>query len=148
MELKAAEIRLFFFGKAQKFSAADCSLQIEKRSQKTSGAFVQNLASELLEQMTKNKSDSQGKLIIHKSYKLIRTDMSTNAKIKVIKKGAKITSAESANNNSAEKRTTQQSARDMVATVTNWVSEFQQRRRDETKQAIEKLFNQPTADAN
>jgi hypothetical protein len=28
----------------------------------------------------------------------------------------------------------------MVSTVTNWVNDFQQRRREETKQAIEKFF--------
>jgi hypothetical protein len=33
-----------------------------------------------------------------------------------------------------------QAARDMVATVTNWVSEFQQKSRAETKQALKKLF--------
>ena len=31
-------------------------------------------------------------------------------------------------------------ARDMVATVTNWVSEFQQKRRDQTKEAFNQLF--------
>ena len=70
--------------------------------------------------------------------------MSTNAKIKVIKKGAKPTSAEISSDTTVQKKTTQQSAREMVATVTNWVSEFQQRRREETKQAIEKLFVPPT----
>jgi hypothetical protein len=30
----------------------------------------------------------------------------------------------------------------MVATVTNWVNEFQQKRRVETKQAIRTLFNE------
>lgn len=63
--------------------------------------------------------------------------MSSNAKIKVIKKGTRTATA---GNIKAEKTTTQQAAREMVSTVTNWVSEFQQRRRDETKQAIEKLF--------
>jgi len=33
-----------------------------------------------------------------------------------------------------------QTAREMVSTVTNWVSDFQQRKRDETKTAIEKFF--------
>lgn len=63
--------------------------------------------------------------------------MNTNAKIKVIKKG---TPPVAASDLEAEKKTTQQAAREMVSTVTNWVSEFQQRRRDETKQAIENLF--------
>lgn len=38
--------------------------------------------------------------------------------------------------------TAQQAARDMVNTVTNWVSEFQQKRRVET-QALAKLINDP-----
>jgi len=38
--------------------------------------------------------------------------------------------------------TAQQAARDMVNTVTNWVSEFQQKRRSET-QALAKLINDP-----
>lgn len=33
-------------------------------------------------------------------------------------------------------------ARDMVATVTTWVNEFQQKRRVETKQAFEQLFGE------
>lgn len=73
--------------------------------------------------------------------------MSSNAKIKVIKKGAKVASAEIAKDKTADKITPQQSAREMVTTVTNWVTEFQQRRRDETKQAIEKLLN-PTTPTN
>ena len=35
------------------------------------------------------------------------------------------------------------SARDMVSNVTNWVNDLQTRKRDETKTAIEKFFNQP-----
>jgi len=38
--------------------------------------------------------------------------------------------------------TAQQAAREMVNTVTNWVSEFQQKRRTET-QALAKLINDP-----
>jgi hypothetical protein len=33
-----------------------------------------------------------------------------------------------------------QTAREMVSTVTNWVSDFQQRKRDETANAIEKFL--------
>jgi len=66
--------------------------------------------------------------------------MTAKAKIKVIKK-SEIKVAETPIN--VEKKTNQ-AAREMVSTVTNWVSEFQQRRRVETKQAIEKFFpNQP-----
>ncbi len=63
--------------------------------------------------------------------------MSDKPKIKVIKKGAvkniKVPMPD-------EKKTTQIAAREMVSTVTNWVSDFQQKRREETKQALELLF--------
>ena len=61
--------------------------------------------------------------------------MEKKGKIKVIKKGTNV-SAEPA----IKKKTTQASAREMVSNVTNWVTDFQQRRRKETKQAIENLF--------
>lgn len=41
----------------------------------------------------------------------------------------------------ATKKTTQEAARDMVATVTGWVNEFQQKRRAETAQAIKTIFS-------
>lgn len=62
--------------------------------------------------------------------------MSANAKIKVIKK-SEIQNVEAPV--SVEKKPTQ-AAREMVSTVTNWVNDFQQRRREETQQAIEKFF--------
>ena len=67
--------------------------------------------------------------------------MSAKAKIKVIKKSeVKAVEAPVVE----EKVTKQQAAREMVSTVSNWVNEFQQRRRFETKQAIEKfLINKP-----
>jgi len=40
----------------------------------------------------------------------------------------------------AKPATPRETARDMVATVSNWVSEFQQRRRAETSQAIKTLL--------
>lgn len=63
--------------------------------------------------------------------------MSAKPKIKVIKKGA-VKNVEMPV--SLEKKTTQIAAREMVSTVTNWVSDFQQKRREETKQALELLF--------
>lgn len=39
-----------------------------------------------------------------------------------------------------EPKTTRQAARDAVSTVKNWVSDFQLRKRDETKAAIEKFL--------
>jgi len=68
--------------------------------------------------------------------------MTAKAKIKVIKKG-EIRTAEAP---IKEEKKTNQAAREMVSTVTNWVNELQQRRRVETKQAIEKFFTtQPQA---
>jgi hypothetical protein len=67
--------------------------------------------------------------------------MTTNAKIKVIKKGEQPKAQEDL---TVDKKSTQESAREMVSTVTNWVNDFQQRRREDTKQAIEKLFSQQT----
>jgi hypothetical protein len=69
--------------------------------------------------------------------------MQTKTPIKVIKRDERNRQepvAESATNN---KRTAQETARDMVATVSNWVNEFQQKRRTETKQAIKSLFPEP-----
>lgn len=63
--------------------------------------------------------------------------MTAKAKVKVIKKGAvKIVEAPVI----VESKSTQASAREMVSTVTNWVSDFQHRRREETRQALETLF--------
>jgi hypothetical protein len=63
--------------------------------------------------------------------------MKEGAKVKVIKKGeikrptAKVTS-----------KSKRASAREMVSNVTNWVTDLQTRKSDETKIAIEKFFNQ------
>ncbi len=63
--------------------------------------------------------------------------MTAKAKIKVIKK-SDIKVAEIPIE--VNKKSKQESAREMVSTVTTWVSDFQQRQRKETKQAIEKFF--------
>lgn len=65
--------------------------------------------------------------------------MTAKAKIKVIKK-SDITIVEKPVEKKEE--TAKASAREMVSNVTNWVNDFQQRRREETKQAIEKFFSQ------
>lgn len=62
--------------------------------------------------------------------------MSAKGKIKVIKKGT-IKNIEVP---VIEKKTTQVAAREMVSTVSNWVTDFQQKRREETKKALELLF--------
>jgi uncharacterized membrane-anchored protein len=64
--------------------------------------------------------------------------MSEKKTIKVIKKGEKtrpIVKAKAA--------TARDTARDMVETVTNWVAEFQQKRRAETTNALRLLSKTP-----
>ncbi len=72
--------------------------------------------------------------------------MTDKAKIKIIKKGEIKISETPAEKPIVIEKKSKQAAREMVSTVSTWVSEFQQRRRDETKQAIEKFFTaQPQA---
>ncbi|MDT5295014.1 MAG: hypothetical protein QOJ76_1894 [Acidobacteriota bacterium] len=40
-----------------------------------------------------------------------------------------------------ERKSTQEAARDMVATVSQWVNEFHQKRRSETAHALKTLFS-------
>lgn len=69
--------------------------------------------------------------------------MTAKGKVRVIKKGSIKNETTSA---TSEKKATQASAREMVSTVTNWISDIQQKRREETKQALETLFkNNPHA---
>lgn len=63
--------------------------------------------------------------------------MTTKAKIKVVKK-KDIKMVEKAVKNEAKEN--KETARIMVSNVSNWVNDFQKRKRDETKQAFEKLF--------
>lgn len=67
--------------------------------------------------------------------------MTAKAKIKVIKKGELKAAEKSAQPAVVEKNSTKTAAREMVSTVTNWVSDFQQRKRDETRQALETFFS-------
>ena len=64
--------------------------------------------------------------------------MSDKKTIRIIKKGEKsrpIVKAKAA--------TARDTARDMVETVTNWVTEFQKKRRDETTNALRMLSKTP-----
>jgi hypothetical protein len=67
--------------------------------------------------------------------------MTAKAKIKVIKKGELKSAVKSAKPAVNESKTTKTAAREMVSTVTNWVNDFQQRKRDETRQAIDAFFS-------
>ena len=67
--------------------------------------------------------------------------MKTKQSIKVIKRSERISrEAEQQPAEESVQKTTQEAARDMVATVSSWVNDFQQRRRNETAQAIKTLF--------
>lgn len=74
--------------------------------------------------------------------------MTDKAKIKIIKKSEVKIAEKPMEKSIVIEKKSKQAAREMVSTVSNWVNEFQQRRRDETKQAIEKFFStQPQADS-
>ena len=76
--------------------------------------------------------------ILSDSYETRKLAMSEKKTIKVIKKGEKprpIVKAKAA--------TARDTARDMVETVTNWVTEFQQKRRVETTNALRMLSKTP-----
>lgn len=62
--------------------------------------------------------------------------MKEGMKVRVIKKGAIKAPVK------AVAKSKRASARELVSNVTNWVSDIQARKRDETKLAIEKFFNQ------
>lgn len=65
--------------------------------------------------------------------------MTEKLKIKVIKKGSKEPVKSQVTDRPAAKRA---AARQVMSNVTNWVSDFQQRKRVETKAALEQLFGQ------
>lgn len=64
--------------------------------------------------------------------------MTAKAKIKVIKKSELNTAEPSIEK---EQKPTQAPAREIVSTVSNWVSDFRERKSQETKQAFEILFS-------
>mgnify|MGYP006352184329 CR=1 FL=1 len=65
--------------------------------------------------------------------------MTAKMKIKVIKK-SELTNTAVVKKSAVKEKKPTQAAREMVSNVTNWVTEFQQRRREETKQAFEKFL--------
>jgi uncharacterized membrane-anchored protein len=71
--------------------------------------------------------------------------MATKPNVKVIKRSER--AAQEAQETAAEeiaKKSTQETAREMVTTVTGWVAEFQQKRRAETRQALKTIFSDAT----
>jgi hypothetical protein len=65
--------------------------------------------------------------------------MSEKKTIRIVKKGEKLRPTAT----KAKTNTARETARDMVGTVTNWVNEFQQRRRTETTNALRILSKTP-----
>ncbi len=63
--------------------------------------------------------------------------MTKNSKIKIIKRNESVKAAPPPKPKAESKR---HAAREMVSTVKNWVADFQARKRDETKAAIEHLI--------
>lgn len=71
--------------------------------------------------------------------------MQKKTPIKVIKRGDRNRQQQSAAAEPVAERTSaKEAAREMVSTVSQWVNEFQQKRRSETAQAIKTLFADPT----
>jgi hypothetical protein len=70
--------------------------------------------------------------------------MKKKTPIKVIKRDERNRQQQATEEVAPERKSTQEAARDMVATVSQWVNEFQQKRRSETAQAIKTLFTDPT----
>jgi formylglycine-generating enzyme required for sulfatase activity len=66
--------------------------------------------------------------------------MNKKTPIKIIKREERNKQEKSAERGKPARTAAQETARDMVANVTNWVNEFQQKRRAETSQALNKLF--------
>ena len=66
--------------------------------------------------------------------------MTKKTPIKIIKRDERNRQEKSAERGKSTRENAQETARDMVANVTNWVNEFQQKRRAETSQALKTLF--------
>ena len=69
--------------------------------------------------------------------------MTKKTPIRVIKRDERNRKEIAAEQTQTERKTPLETARDMVSTVTNWVNEFQQKRRTETTRAFQTLFPEP-----
>ena len=70
--------------------------------------------------------------------------MKQKTPIKIIKRDERNRQPKATEEVVTERKSAQEAARDMVATVTQWVNEFQQKRRSETAQAIKTLLSDAT----
>jgi hypothetical protein len=66
--------------------------------------------------------------------------MTKKTPIKIIKRNERNRQEKAGEPIKSTREGAHETARDMVATVTNWVNEFQQKRRAETSQALKTLF--------
>ena len=66
--------------------------------------------------------------------------MTKKTPIKIIKRNERNKQVKAEAPVKTARESAQETARDMVATVSNWVNEFQQKRRAETSQALKTLF--------
>lgn len=69
--------------------------------------------------------------------------MSNKTPIRVIKRDERNRQEQSSEKVKPARPSAQETAREMVANVTNWVNEFQQKRRVETSNALKTLFPEP-----
>jgi hypothetical protein len=70
--------------------------------------------------------------------------MQKKTPIKIIKRGERNRQPQPTEGVVTERKSPQETAREMVATVSQWVNEFQQKRRTETAQAIKTLLSDAT----
>ena len=70
--------------------------------------------------------------------------MKAKTPIKIIKRDERNRQEKPVVEETANRKTPQEAARDIVATVSGWVNEFQIKRRVETARAIKTLFNDTT----
>ena len=69
--------------------------------------------------------------------------MTKKTPIKIIKRSERNRQETDGERTEPGKENAQETARDIVANVTNWVNEFQQKRRTETTRALKTLFVEP-----
>lgn len=67
--------------------------------------------------------------------------MTKKTPIKIIKREERNRQQTESEKPQNARKTAQETAREMVGTVTNWVNEFQQKRRTETSRALQNIQN-------
>jgi hypothetical protein len=88
-----------------------------------------------------NSLNRESKAIVPR--KKVKVIMTKKTPIKVIKRDERNRKENASQKPQTAIKTAQETARDMVNTVSTWVSEFQQKRRTETSRALQTLFPEP-----